>query len=146
MKTGLTAIVAMLVLAVVLGGTGCAKKTRPPATKSIEVPMEEVLKHGAIERDVTLAVGDTLKVTLGSNYTTPFRWAEDTTIGDTTIVKQVSHQYVRPDTDMMGAPGTEVWTFSALKPGSTTIATGYASFVGGDNAPTCTFTAKVIVQ
>lgn len=145
-KIRLMAIVAMLVLSVALGATGCAKKTRPLTTKSIEVPMDEVLNQSAIERAITLSVGDTLKVTLGSNYTTPFRWAEDTTIGDTTIVKQLSHQYVRPDTDVMGAPGTEVWTFSALKPGTTTITTGYASFVGSDNTPTCTFTAKVTVQ
>ncbi|ORB83535.1 hypothetical protein B1987_06545 [Mycobacterium kansasii] len=146
MKIRLMVTVAMVVLSVVWGCLGCASKARPPATKSIDVPMDDVLKQSAIERDITMSVGDTLKVTLGSNYTTPFRWAEDTTIGDTTVLKQVSHRYVRPNTDVMGAPGTEVWTFTALKPGNTTITTGYASFVGGDNAPTCTFTAKVTVQ
>ncbi|GAQ37747.1 chagasin peptidase inhibitor I42 family protein [Mycobacterium pseudoshottsii JCM 15466] len=108
--------------------------------------MDEVLKQSSIERDITLSVGDTLLVTLGSNYTTPYRWTEDATIGDPTVLNQISHRYVRPDTDVIGAPGTEVWTFTALKPGTTTITTGYASFVGSDNTPTCTFTAKVTVK
>ncbi|KZS53653.1 protease inhibitor I42 family protein [Mycobacterium ostraviense] len=146
MKIRLMVTVVMVVLSVVLGCIGCASKARPPATKTIDVSMDDVLRQSAIERDVTMSVGDTLQVTLGSNYTTPFRWAEDMKIGDATVLKQVDHRYVRPDTDMMGAPGTEVWTFTALKPGTTTITTGYASFVGGDNAPTCTFTGKVTVQ
>ncbi|CAM4087021.1 putative secreted protein [Mycobacterium basiliense] len=142
MKIRLLVIVAMLVLAV----AGCTNRGRLPATKTIDVPMDEVLKESSIERQVSLSVGDTLKVTLGSNYTTPYRWTEDTTIGDTTVLEQISHRYVRPDTDVMGAPGTEVWTFSALRPGTTTITTGYSSFVGSDNSPTCTFTAKVTVR
>jgi inhibitor of cysteine peptidase len=137
----------MLVGSVVLGGIGCSKGS-PEATRTIEVPMDDVLNGSDINRDVTLAVGNTLKVVLGSNHTTPYRWAADAKIGDPTIVKQTRHEFVQSHTDdhRMGAPGTEVWMFTALKAGTTTIATTYATFVGGDNTPTCTFTAKVIVQ
>lgn len=108
--------------------------------------MDDVLKQSVITQNVTLSVGYTLTVKLGSNYTTPYRWTADTKIGDPTIVKQTSHQFVQPTTDALGAPGTEVWTFTALKPGITTITTYYTSFVGRDQTPKSTFNATVTVQ
>lgn len=108
--------------------------------------MGDVLKQSAITQNATLAVGNTLTVKLGSNYTTPYRWTIDTQIGDPTILKQTSHEFVHPSTDALGAPGTEEWTFTALKPGTTTITTSYKSFVGKDPKPACTYTAHVTVQ
>jgi inhibitor of cysteine peptidase len=143
-KTRLSLLVALLVASAVLG-TGCSLGD-PEATKTIEVPMDDVLNGSDINRDVTLAVGNTLKVVLGSNDTTPYRWGANAKIGDPGVVKQTSHEFVKPDNSRNGAPGTEVWIFTALKTGTTTIATTYATIVGGDNTPTCTFTAKVTVQ
>jgi len=108
--------------------------------------MDEVLGQHVITQDVTLAVGNTLTVKLGSNYSTPYRWAPDTKIGDSTIVKQTDHRFVQPTSDALGAPGTEVWTFSALQPGTTSIITSYASIVGKDAKPACIYTANVTVQ
>ncbi|WP_276042910.1 protease inhibitor I42 family protein [Mycobacterium palustre] len=126
---------------------GCTFASRnPPTSQTLQVPMDDVLKQNAITQNVTLAVGNTLTVKLGSNYSTPYRWKPDTKIGDSTIVKQLSHEYVHPTSDALGAPGTEEWTFSALKPGRTTISTSYASIVGKDNKPVCTYTANVTVR
>lgn len=133
---------AVLVLFLML--VGCSSPSKA-ATKTIDVPIDDVLNQSSITRDVTLAVGDTLKVSLGANHTTPYRWTDDPKIGDAALLKQASHEYVRGDTDRMGAPGTEVWTFTALKSGKTTIVANYRSVVG-DAAPTCTFTANVTVQ
>ena len=108
--------------------------------------MDDVLKQSTITQSVTLGVGNTLTVKLGSNYSTPYRWKIDTKIGDSTILKQTDHRFVQPTSDARGAPGTEVWTFEALKPGSTTITTSYTSFVGKDAKPACTYTANVTVQ
>ncbi|BBX73081.1 protease inhibitor I42 family protein [Mycobacterium shinjukuense] len=144
MKTRLTVLIAVLAAALVLG-SGCAT-TSQGATKTIEVSMDDVLRQSAITRDVTLSVGDTLKVMLGANRSTPYRWTADPKIGDSAILKQTGHEYLRQHTDRVGAPGNEVWTFTALKAGKTTIVAGYASVVGGDTSPTCTFTANVTVQ
>ena len=108
--------------------------------------MADVLKQSAITQDITLNVGNTLMVKLGSNYSTPYRWKPDTEIGDPAVVKQIGHEFVQPTSDALGAPGTEVWTFTALKPGTTTVTTSYASFVGKDTTPVCTYTANVTVQ
>jgi len=66
--------------------------------------MDDVLKQSVITQDVALGVGNTLTVKLGSNYSTPYRWKADTKIGNATIVKQTSHEYVQPTTDALGAP------------------------------------------
>lgn len=144
MKTGLVLVIAVLVSVAVAGCSGGPASRS--ATKSIEVTIDDVRTQSAIGRDITLAVGDTLKVTLGSNHTTPYRWTADAKIGDPAIVKQTSHDYLRGNPDLMGAPGNEVWMFSALKAGTTTVVTDYASIVGSDPAPVCTFTATVTVK
>jgi inhibitor of cysteine peptidase len=136
--------VAILVSSTVLG---CTLEGRNPSPiKTLQVPFDDVLKQRSIAQNVTLAVGNTLKVQLASNYSTPYRWAPNTKVGDSGIVKQTGHEFVQPTSDTLGAPGTEVWTFTALKTGATTISTNYASFVGHDPKPTCTYTANVTVQ
>jgi inhibitor of cysteine peptidase len=143
-KIRLLVTVAMLVSLMLVG---CAFQSRdPPSTKTLQVSIDDVLTQRLITQNVTLAVGNTLTVKLASNYTTPYRWTPDTKIGDETIVKQTSHRFVHPTTDALGAPGTEVWTFTALKPGTTTISTSYASFVARDAPPKCAYNATVTVQ
>jgi inhibitor of cysteine peptidase len=143
-KIRLLVTVAMLVSSMLVG---CTFQSRnPPTSKTLQVSMDDVLGQRVVTENVTLAVGNTLTLKLGSNYTTPYRWTADTKIGDETIVKQTSHEFVQPTTDALGAPGAEVWTFKALKPGITTITTYYTSIVGHDSTPKCTFNATVTVQ
>jgi inhibitor of cysteine peptidase len=143
-KIRLFVTVAILVSSVLVG---CHFESRnPPTSKTLVVPIDQVLKQNNITQNVTLAVGYTLKLQLGANYTTPFRWQADTKIGDSSVVEQTSHEYVQPSTDALGAPGTEVWMFTALKPGTTTISTHYSSIVGKNPAPVCQYTAVVTVQ
>lgn len=144
MKLRLLVTVAVLMLSTVVG---CHFASRnPPSTKTLQVPMNEVLTQSEIKQNITLSVGNTLVVELGSNYTTPYRWNPDTKIGDASIIKQLSHEFVQPTSDALGAPGNEEWTFSAQKPGTTTVSTSYTSFVGKDAKPACTYTLTVTVQ
>ena len=144
MKIRLLLAVAVLVASIAVGCTFASRN--PPTRKTLEVPMGDVLTQSAITQDVTLAVGNTLTVKLGSNYSTPYRWMIATKIGDSSIVKQTGHEFVQPTSDALGAPGMQVWTFAALKPGTTTISTSYSSIVGKDTKPACTYTANVTVQ
>ncbi|WP_084187917.1 protease inhibitor I42 family protein [Mycobacterium paraffinicum] len=143
-KIKLLVTVAMLVSPMLVG---CHFASRnPPSTKTLEVPMNEVLTQSVVTQSIALAVGNTLVVKLGSNYTTPYRWAPEMKIGDPGVLKQESHEFVPPSSDALGAPGTEVWKFTALRPGTTTIGTDYTSFVGKDTKPSCTYTANVTVK
>jgi inhibitor of cysteine peptidase len=141
MKTRLSVIIAMLVS---LAVSGCAAGAQP--TTTIQVPMGDVLNQKIINRDVALAVGDRLEVSLGANHSTLYRWTAQTQIADPTIVQQTSHEYVAPNPPgIIGAPGTEVWKFNALKTGTTTIVTDYRMSTDPMH-PACTFTANVTVQ
>jgi inhibitor of cysteine peptidase len=143
-KIRLLVTVAMLVSSMLVG---CSFQSRnPPTSKILRVPIDDVLKQNVITQNITLSVDNTLVVKLGSNYSTPYRWTADAKIGDSSILKQTSHKFVQPTSDALGAPGTEVWTFTALKPGTTTITTSYTSFVGKDAKPACTYTANVTVE
>ncbi|ORX04929.1 hypothetical protein AWC29_12930 [Mycobacterium triplex] len=144
MKIRLSVTVAIIVSSMLVG---CHFESRnPPTSQALVVPMDQVLKQNNITQNVTLSVGNTLKVQLGANYSTPFRWQVDAKIADGSIIEQTSHQYVQPSTDALGAPGTEVWMFTALKPGTTTISTYYSSFVGKNTTPVCQYTAIVTVR
>lgn len=69
MKVRLLATVAVLMLSSVVG---CHFASRnPPSTKTLQVPMTKVLTQSEINQSITLDVGNTLVVELGSNYTTP---------------------------------------------------------------------------
>ena len=143
-KIRLSVTVAMLVSSMLVG---CHFASRGPSPdKILQVPMDDVLKQSAITQSVEMTAGNTLTVKLGSNYSTPYRWAIATKIGDSTIIKQTDHRFVQPTSDTRGAPGTEVWTFTALKPGTTTITSSYARILGKSAKPACTYTANVTVQ
>ena len=139
----------LVTVAMLLSSTlmGCHFASRnPPTSTTLQVSMDEVSKQKSITQNATLAVGNTLKLQLGSNYSTPYRWLADTKIGDSSVIKQTSHQYEAPSTDALGAPGSEVWTFTALKSGTTTISTNYSSFVGKNSPPVCQYSVIVTVQ
>jgi len=140
MKVKLLAALAALVMLV-----GCSSPDKA-ATKTIDVPRDDVLNQPVITRDVTLKVGDTLKLSLGANNTTPYRWTPDPKIGDPGLLKQDSHTYERSGGQGVGAPGTDVWIFTALKAGKTTIVTSYHRIGVDGDPPTSTFTANVTVQ
>ncbi len=94
---------------------------------SISIGSLQDQKH--FDAVMNAAVGDELTVTLGSNQTTGFSWSEYAEIGDETIVQQTSQMYLDTSTEtppIPGSPGEEVWTFKALKVGTTTIFMEYS--------------------
>ena len=89
----------------------------PTQYSSISIPIEEFPNHPHIDAVMHAVVGEELTVTLGSNPTTGFWW-EYAEINDESVIKQVSHKFVGPETDVPGTPSQEVWTFEALKKGT----------------------------
>jgi len=121
---------------ILLSVGGCAEEppVTPPVTpvaptqySSISIPIGEFPNHPHIDAVMHAVVGEELTVTLGSNPTTGFQWSEDAEIGDESIIKQVSHQFVGPGIDEPpGTPGEDVWTFKALKKGTVTTFLEYS--------------------
>lgn len=139
-------IVTGLILMMLLVPVSCAAPAPPPAPtpapvptpmptpeptpySTVSIPIGEFRNHPHIDVVMHAVVGEELTVTLGSNPTTGFRWSEFAEISDETIVQQTNHKYVGKEYEVPPPPGTsgeEVWTFKALKKGTTTISMEYS--------------------
>ncbi|MCE5323558.1 protease inhibitor I42 family protein [bacterium] len=89
--------------------------------------------------------GSEFAITLDSNATTGYQWR----LGnqpDEKIVKSMGSVYNEPKSRLMGAGGTEAWTFQAAGKGTTQIVLEYARPWEKDIAPIKTQTFTVTVQ
>lgn len=107
-------LLALLVLAVGAAGCGGAAGAGP----SVNLTAEDS------GRTVELEPGDRLVVTLGSNASTGFRWVLATE-PEREVLSLDGSEYVETETDLVGAPGQEVWTFRAEGEGETSLVLRY---------------------
>ena len=125
-------LVVLLAISILVGCAAPAPEPAPAPTpptpySTVSIPIEEFPNHPHIDVVMHAVVGEELTVTLGSNPTTGFRWSEFAEISDESVIKQVSHKFVGPGIDKPpGTSGEEVWTFKALKKGTTTISMEYS--------------------
>ncbi|MEW6059048.1 MAG: protease inhibitor I42 family protein [Actinomycetota bacterium] len=106
---GLAAVAALAIVA-------CGDESNSP--KSVELSVED---DG---RDFALNPGDELTVTLESNASTGFRWVL-VTEPDSGVLELLGSEYIAATTDLVGAPGVEVWRFRATGAGQTTLKLRY---------------------
>ena len=133
---------------------GCAGKAEPPEsdpptdaqTQTIEVTYDELMNQKSISRDVTLAVGGFLQVSLGSNASTGYRWAEQMKISGPKVLVQTGHEAIAAQEAQPGAAGRQVWVLQATGPGTATVSTTYGRPWEGGEKDEWTFTANVTVQ
>lgn len=97
-------------------------------------------------KQITLAAGDVLTLTLDSNTgSTGFSWT-NASIGNSSIVKENSRDYQPPDSNLIGASGQDIWTFKALEKGTSTISMNYTRPWETGAEPAATFNVTVIVK
>ncbi|MFN8090246.1 MAG: protease inhibitor I42 family protein [Mycobacterium sp.] len=58
-----------------------------------------------MHRDIDLAAGQTLRVILGANASTGYRWTEDAQISDTAVLVQTGHVAIASPTAGPGSAG-----------------------------------------
>ena len=143
------ALIAALIAPVLLAG--CSPKSEPPTpsgpkTTTIAISYDDLLAQKTITRDVTLAVGDTLQISLGSNASTGYRWNPEMQISDSAVLVQAGHEVITPAGSPPGAPGSEVWALQALGRGTATVKGSYGRPWEGGEKDTWTFTAQVTVN
>ena len=114
---------------------------------SLEIPYEDFTEDQHFNWVANAEIGYTIMVTLGSNPTTGFTWPDIAQISNQEIVKQTDHKFVSPDqTAVPGASGKDMWTFKALKTGTTTVSMDYSQpWEDGEKAE-WTFIATIIVK
>jgi inhibitor of cysteine peptidase len=121
-----------------------------PAAKqaSVEVSCDD-FSQPHISKQVEVATGGTVTVTLCSNPTTGFIWSETAQISDQGVLQQTDHKLVTPESEtppLVGAPGQEVWTFKALKKGTSTVSMEYSRPWEGGEKGVWTFNLTVTVK
>ncbi len=123
-----------------------------PVQASVEVTYDEFIEvKDTVSLHVTESLevtpGSTITVTLWSNQTTGFKWSEEATIADQSIIQQIEHKYIPPeDEGLVGASGKEVWTFKALKKGTTTVSMEYSQPWEGGEKDAYGFFLTVVIK
>jgi len=111
----------------------------------LSVPKEVFVDASYAGKEVIVAVGGSLMVTLESNPTTGFKWelARNT---DNAVLELVDHKFEAPEITLVGAGGKEVWTFKALKRGKRIISIEYRRPWEQDVKVVETFILTVVVK
>ena len=97
---------------------------------NLAVTCEDFEDNPNNESEFTLEVGDKIRIELCANPSTGYGWDYEMTVEG--IVAEEDHDYDEPESDLVGAPGTELWTFEAVNSGNTKITMKYTP-PGGDN-------------
>jgi inhibitor of cysteine peptidase len=141
MKIKIGIIVTLAALATVM--FGC---TLAPGQASVNLSCDDFASQNQITKELSVKAGDSFTVTLCSNPTTGFQW-ESAVISDQSVLTETNHQFVGPeDENLVGAGGEDVWTFQALKKGTSTISIAYSRPWEGGEKGVWTFTAVVTVK
>jgi len=123
-----------------------------PAAKqlSVDVSCDDFMEQNHITKEISVAAGDSLTVTLCSNATTGFQWSESAQVSDQAVLKQTAHELIAPEEGdgppLVGAAGQEVWTFKALQKGQSTVSMEYGRPWEGGEKGEWTFTLTVVVK
>lgn len=124
-----------------------------PASKqvSVETSCDDFIKlppgERSISKEAQVAVGDSFTVTLCSNPTTGFQWSKSAQISDQIVLEQVDHEFIPPEAkDVEGAAGKEVWTFKALKKGTSSVSMEYSRPWEGGEKGAWKFVLTVVVK
>ena len=146
MKTKL--IVMALMVTVLLVAVACSPAEASPAAEAnIEVSADEFANTNNIAKEVVVAEGCTITVTLGSNPSTGFSWDEGAHIADPTVLQQTGSEMVPAEGQgLVGAPGAQVWTFKALTQGTTIVSMQYSRPWEGGEKAVWTFDLTVTVK
>ena len=99
-----------------------------------------------ISTNATLSVktNEPFYITLSSNPSTGYAW-QVASVSNADMVRFVDSQYIRPESELVGAPGKQVLTFNALQEGSATIQLEYMRPWETDVPPVSTYVAEVMV-
>ncbi len=126
----------------ILSLIGCSTTLNPV---TVEVSCPQFTNNRHITKEIEVQAGDSFMISLCSNATTGFTWSEDAEV-DQTLVEQIDHEFIPPDSTVVGAAGREVWTLRSLKTGKTTLFLEYSQAWVGGMKEEWTFTLIVIIK
>ena len=112
---------------------------------NVAISCEEFQENpNSIINDFQIEIGDKITVKLCSNPTTGFQWGYEMS-GDNAI-KEEDHDFEEPNGDVVGASGTEVWTFEGTAKGTIVVLMEYSQPWGGGIKKEWTYRMNITVQ
>ena len=136
------AVASMVVTLLALSADGISKASPDGEVGQVDINASYNGQEVEIDADKLLVI------TLESNPTTGFRWELAGPI-DENLLTLIESQY-EPGTDaeigLVGADGTEVWTFETLTAGETTITMEYSRPWDGGEKAVKTFEVTVTIK
>jgi inhibitor of cysteine peptidase len=137
-------VLGTIVMVAVLAGA-CTAALGSPKQTTIAASYEEFMEKKVISKEVTIPQGSKLVIELGSNPSTGFNWSK-ASVADPAVLEEIDSKYVEPAGQVVGAAGTQVWTFTASKEGTTRVEMQYGRHWDGGEKTECTFEIVVVVQ
>jgi inhibitor of cysteine peptidase len=128
-------IIVSLIILVLLGGSLAACQVFGKTT---------TINESDAGKTITIKTGETLVVRLEGNITTGYTWvpAEQ----NPQLLTQVGEADYKPESNLIGAPGTIIIKFTAADTGQTVLHLDYKRPWETDTAPSQTFEVTVIVE
>ena len=146
-------LVAIALLLALVSATACTaasagtSENTNQGMEEIAITTSDEFDHNQhIQKEVEIAKGENLVVTLFSNGTTGFSWDENAQIADMDIIQQLKHDVIRTETNVLGAADAEQWTFQAKNAGKTTVHLEYSRPWEGGEKGVWTFDLTVTVK
>jgi len=132
----------LLIATALLFTAGCVTE-QPEAPPVTPAPPESLHMFDDTNNGETYTFepGEIIRITLAENPTTGYSW--DMTVPEGLTLKR--DEFIAPDTELAGAPGTHVWEFEAAAPGTYVVSGKYIRPWETDAEPAETFTLEVIV-
>lgn len=137
LKSAFSFVVVMTAVIIVFTGAGCAQSPDRSAMGSQTYTSEDTL--------IRASVGVEFTIILDSNPTTGYSW-DFSSPPDERIIKLIDDTFQPPITRLKGAGGKQLWTFSPMGEGETTISLKYVRPWEKDTPPVRTKTFTVIVE
>jgi len=103
----------------------------------IEVSCGDFYAASSQSGAITLSPGERFELVLCSNPTTGFQWEDQSAISDPAVLASAGMVFEIPGTsgqsEWVGAPGMQTWTFEALSAGKAQVAFSYSQpWEGGE--------------
>ncbi len=120
---------------------------KPAAGRETQTSSVSDFQTAGVEQ-VRVLAGKEFSITLAANHTTGYSWRLASTL-DPALLQQVSNTYTErksEDANAVGAPGEEVWTFTAGAQGSVPLVFEYARPFEKDAKPVKTSKFLVIIE
>jgi predicted secreted protein len=107
-------------------------------------PLNQSTSPIATNATLSVKTNEPFYITLSSNPSTGYAW-QVASVSNPDMVRFVDSQYIRPESELVGAPGKQVLTFNALQEGSATIQLEYVRPWETDVPPASIYVAEVMV-